>query len=160
MNRIYKTIITLAALAAAVSCYKEPVFEFAEDGPDMTVSCAESALMGGNIDFTADIYDQDYPLSVLKAKLYWDLEVGDPVSEFEVRTTSEGTYAGKLAVPFEKDLVDGVAAVVFEAVNTHLGVSCDTVYVAINRPTFDQLTLASGNSWRRSLTPVEGKQHE
>ena len=160
MNRIYKTIITLAALAAAVSCYKEPEFDFAEHGPDMTVSCAETALMGGNIDFTADVYDKDYPLSVLKAKLFWDLEVGDPVSEFEVRTNAEGTYAGKLAVPFEKDLVDGIAAVVFEAVNTHLGYSYDTVYVAINRPTFDQLTLASGNSWRRSLTPVEGKQHE
>ena len=113
MNRIYKTIITLAALAAAVSCYKEPEFDFAEHGPDMTVSCAETALMGGNIDFTADVYDKDYPLSVLKAKLFWDLEVGDPVSEFEVRTNAEGTYAGKLEVPFEKDLVDGIAAVVF-----------------------------------------------
>ena len=36
MNRIYKTIITLAALVAAVSCYKEPEFDFAEHGPDMT----------------------------------------------------------------------------------------------------------------------------
>ena len=160
MNRIYKTIIILAALAAAVSCYKEPTFEFAEHGPDMTVTCGESALMGGNIDFTADVYDEDYPLSVLKAKFYWDVEIGEPVSEFEVRTLTEGTYAGKLAVPFAKDLVDGIAAVVFEAVNTHLGVTYDTTYVAISRPKFDQLTLASGSSWRKSLTPVEGKQYE
>ena len=160
MNRIFKAIMVLGTLAALSSCYKEPVFEFAQKGPDMTIDCDESALMGGKIDFTADLSDAEYPLSVLNAKLYWDLEMGLVASETQLRTATEGTYAGSLSIPFVKDLSNGIAAVVFNAVNTHLGESFDTVYVAINRPQFESLTLASGDSWRRSLTPVEGKTHE
>ena len=160
MNRIYKTLIALSALVAATSCYKEPEFDFAQKGPDMTLTCDESALMGGKIDFVADVYDSQYPLSVINAKLYWDLELGNPVSEVEIRTKTEGTYAGSLSVPFEAKLSDGIAAVVFKAVNTHLGETYDTVYVAVNRPKFESLTLASGDSWRRSLTPVEGEEYE
>ena len=161
MNRIFKlAILSLSGVVAFTSCYKEPVFEFAEKGPNTTITCDESALMGGKIDFIADLSDDKYPLSVINAKLYWDVETGDPVSEIEIRTNSAGTYAGSLAVPFEKDIVDGIATVVFTSVNTHLGKTYDTVYVAVNRPVFDALTLASGDSWRRSLVPVEGKEHE
>ena len=158
MNRIYKTLIALSALVALSSCYKEPEFEFAQKGPDMTISCDESALMGGKIDFTADVYDSEYPLSVLNAKLYWDLELGSSVSEIELRTKTEGTYAGSIPVPFEKQLSDGIATVVFKAVNTHLGVTYDTVYVAINRPKFDNLTISSGDNWRRTMAPVDGEE--
>ena len=161
MNKTFKiTLLSLAAVAAFSSCYKEPVFEFAEKGPNTSIECDESALMGGKIDFVADLSDDKYPLSVINAKLYWDIETGDPVSEIEIRTKSAGTYAGTLKVPFQKDIVDGIAAVLFTSVNTHLGVTYDTVYVAVNRPVFESLTLASGESWRRSLVPVAGKDYE
>jgi len=160
MNRIYKTFIALSALVAVSSCYKEPEFEFAQKGPDMTITCDESALMGGKIDFTANLTDEQYPLSTIIAQLYWDLELGNPVSEVVVRTKSEGTYLGSLPVPFEKLLPDGIAAVVFKATNTHLGVTYDTTYVSVTRPKFESLTLASGDSWRKSLTPVEGEEYE
>ena len=100
MNRIYKTFIALSALVAVSSCYKEPEFEFAQKGPDMTVTCDESALMGGKIDFTADVYDKDYPLSVINAKLYWDIDL-DAVQEVELRTKTEGTYAGTFAASMD-----------------------------------------------------------
>ncbi len=158
MNRIYKTFIALSALVAVSSCYKEPEFEFAQKGPDMTVTCDESALMGGKIDFMADVYDKDYPLSVINAKLYWDIDL-DAVQEVELRTNTEGTYAGTIKVPYEKGLIDGIATVVFTAVNTHLGKTYDTVYVAVNRPKFDNLTIVSGD-WRRTMAPVEGKDFE
>ena len=160
MNRIFKAIMVLGTLSALSSCYKEPVFEFAENGPEMTVTCDEYAFLGGKIDFTADVKDSEYPLSVINAKLYWDLELGDVVTEVQIRTTTEGTYAGSLSVPFEKALNDGIATVVFKAVNTHLGETLDTVYLAVSRPQFESLTITSGDSWRRSLTPVEGKSHE
>lgn len=160
MNGIYKTIIALSALAAVTSCYKEPEFEFARRGPEMSVSCDESALMGGKIDFTADVSDSEYPLSVVKAVLYWDLEVGEIASEVQIRTKTDGTYLGSIPVPFVKDLVDGIAPVVFTAVNTHLGETHDTVYVAVSRPKFESLTLVSGDSWRRTLSKVEGKEYE
>ena len=115
--------------------------------------------MGGKIDFMADLSDDKYPLSVINAKLYWDVETGDPVSEVEIRTESAGTYAGSLAVPFQKDIPDGIATVVFTSVNTHLGKTYDTVYVAVNRPKFESLSLVSG-SWKKNLVPVEGKEHE
>lgn len=158
MNRIYKTLIALSALAVVTSCYKEPEFEFAQTGPDLTVTCDESALMGGEIDFVADIYDDSYPLSVLKVELYWDLELGEAVSEVELRAKTEGSHLGTLPVPFEKDLNDGIAAVVFKAVNTHLGETCDTAYVAISRPDFETLTLRSG-SWNRTMSKVEGEAY-
>ena len=161
MNNTLKiTLCSLAAAVAFTSCYKEPTFEFAEKGPNTSITCDETAVMGGKIDFVADLSDDKYPLSVLNAKLYWDVETGDPVSEVEIRTKETGTYAGYLKVPFEKDIVDGIATVVFTSVNTHLGKTCDTVYVAVNRPVFQALTLSSGDSWRRSLVPVEGKDHE
>ena len=78
------------------------MFEFAEKGPNTSITCDEAAYMGGKIDFMADLSDDKYPLSVINAKLYWDVETGDPVSEVEIRTESEGTYAGSLAVPFQK----------------------------------------------------------
>lgn len=160
MNRIFKlAILSLAGTVALTSCYKEPVFEFAEKGPNTSITYDESAYMGGKIDFIADLSDDKYPLSVLNAKLYWDVETGDPVSEVEIRTESEGTYAGSLAVPFQKDIPDGIATVVFTSVNTHLGKTYDTVYVAVNRPKFESLSLVSG-SWKKNLVPVEGKEHE
>jgi len=158
MNRIYKAFIALSVLVAVSSCYKEPEFEFAKKGPDMTVNCDETALMGSKIDFTASISDKQYPLSVIKAKLYWDIDQ-DPVKEIQIRTKADGAYAGAIPVPYEKDLIDGIATVVFTGVNTHLGETHDTVYVAVNRPKFDNLTIVSGD-WRRTMTPVEGENYE
>ena len=92
MNRIFKlAILSLAGTVAVTSCYKEPVFEFAEKGPNTSITCDEAAYMGGKIDFMADLSDDKYPLSVINAKLYLDVETGDPVSEVEIRTESAGT---------------------------------------------------------------------
>ena len=99
MNRIYKAFIALSVLVAVSSCYKEPEFEFAKKGPDMTVNCDETALMGSKIDFTASISDKQYPLSVIKAKLYWDIDQ-DPVKEIQIRTKADGAYAGAIPVPY------------------------------------------------------------
>lgn len=158
MKRIFKTIIALATFAAALSCNKEPEFEFAQSGPDMTVQCDEAALMGGKVDFIVDVHDDKYPLSVVNAKFYWDVDE-DHVSEVELRTKTEGTYAGSLSVPYPAGIPNGIATVVFKAVNTHLGVTYDTLYVAVKRPEFESLTIESGNSWRRSMTKVDGKDY-
>lgn len=32
--------------------------------------------------------------------------------------------------------------------------------MSVTRPKFESLTLASGDSWRKSLTPVEGEEYE
>lgn len=157
-NTLKVTLLSLAAAAVFTSCNTEPEFEFAKTGPTMTVECAENALMGGKIDFVVDVRDDKYPLSVVNAKFYWDVEE-DHVSEVEIRTKTEGTYAGSVSVPYPAGIPDGIGTVVFKAVNTHLGVTYDTLYVAIKRPEFETLTIESGDSWRRSMTKVEGTDY-
>lgn len=159
MNNIFKlTILSFAGVLAFASCNTEPEFEFAQTGPEMTVECDQSALMGGKIDFVIDIKDNKYPLSVVNAKLYWDIDE-DHASEVEIRTKTEGTYAGSLPVPYPAIIDDDYATVVFTAVNTHLGKTYDTLYVAVNRPKFESLTIESGDSWRKTMSKVEGQDY-
>ena len=146
MNKLFKIAILMASgVMALASCQKEFQFEFAEKGPEMTVNCESAGYLGGSIEFSVDLSDENYPLSVLKAQLFTDLDVEggkpEPLSAFEVRTKEEGTYEGKLDVPYSVNVPDGNMAVVFTSVNTHLGYTYDTVYVAISRPKYEYLTL-------------------
>lgn len=146
MNRIIKiSTLSLFSIIVLAACQREFQFEFAQSGPDMVISCDESVNLGGKIDFTVDITDDVYPLSQLTVSLYADLDVegSAPVPEavFVTRTKDPGTYAGKLTVPFSQNTRNGNMALVFEAVNTHLGYTYDTLYVAVSRPEYEYLTL-------------------
>ena len=161
MNKIFKiATFALTGMLAFASCQKEFQFEFAQDGPEMTVTCESQAYLGGVIDFSVDLSDTKYPLSVLKAQLFTDLDVegGKPVPEdaFEVRTKEDGTYEGTLNVPYSVNVPDGNMAVVFTAVNTHLGYTYDTVYVAVSRPKYEYLTLKTedGGEYRMEKKDV------
>ena len=146
------SMFLLAGAALAVSCKQEFEYKFAEKGPDLTVSSfSESAYMGGSLSFSVDINDDDFDLSTLKAKLYFDQ---DMVSDTTIRTKTDGTYEGVLEVPFLANIPNGTASLVFEAQNVGQAITADTVAVAVSRPEFEYLTLVTsdGQQYRMEST--------
>ena len=115
----------ICGAAALVSCMKTPELVLADKGPDMTVnSCTESAYMGADLKFSVTVSDDDFALSTLKARLYYDdAQVGETV----IRTKENGTYEGSLTAPLYKDIPDGIASVVFASQNVGMGLTYDTL---------------------------------
>lgn len=140
MNRIVKiSVCLLAGCMSMLSCQKEFKYVFADKGPDLKVnSFSESAYMGGEIEFSVDISDSDFDLSTLKAQLFFDQ---DMVSDTTIRTRQNGTYTGKLSIPFLANIPDGNASLVFVGQNVGQAITKDTVEVAVSRPEFSYLTL-------------------
>ena len=159
MNRIFKIAsIALAGVAALASCQKTPEFITTEVGPDMTVnSCTESTYMGAEIKFSVDVNDKDFALSTLKAKLLYD---ETEVNNVTIRTKENGTYEGTILAPLYADVPNGVASVVFASQNVGMGLSYDTVYVALKRPDFPTLTLKTEDGTDYELTKVNEDEYK
>jgi hypothetical protein len=159
MNRIFKIAsIALAGVAALASCQKTPEFITTEVGPDMTVnSCTESTYMGAEIKFSVDVNDKDFALSTLKAKLLYD---ETEVSNVTIRTKENGTYEGTILAPLYADIPNGIASVVFASQNVGMGLSYDTVYVALKRPDFPTLTLKTEDGTDYELTKVNDDEYK
>ena len=159
MNRIFKIAsIALAGVAALASCQKTPEFITTEVGPDMTVnSCTESTYMGAEIKFSVDVNDKDFALSTLKAKLLYD---ETEVNNVTIRTKENGTYEGSLQAPLYKDIPDGIATVVFTSQNVGMGLSYDTLYVQLQRPDFESLTLVTEEGENYVLPRTEAYKYE
>ena len=140
MNRIFKIAsIALIGVAALASCQKTPEFITTEVGPDMVInSYTESTYMGADIKFSVDVNDKDFALSTLKAKLLYGKS---EVKNLTIRTKENGTYEGAIQAPLYADIVDGFATLVFTSQNVGMGLSYDTVYVALKRPDFSTLAL-------------------
>lgn len=146
MNRIIKiSSLALAGVLAVSACRQEFQFEFSQDGPEMTVTCSEAAYMGGKIAFSVDLAEKTYPMSQLTVQLFTDLDVEGakptPLEEYVVRTKENGTYDGSIPVPYLQNVRNGNMAMIFSAVDTHLGYIRDTVYVNVARPEYEYLTL-------------------
>ena len=140
MNKIFKiALIALAGVATLASCQKTPEFITTEVGPEMVVnSYTEATYMGADIKFSVDVNDKDFALSTLKARLlYGQTEVNNVT----IRTKENGTYEGTIQAPLYAEIPDGSASLVFASQNVGMGLSYDTVYVALKRPDFSALTL-------------------
>jgi len=143
-----KSIIFLAVSAALLwGCNDDSMdVKFTQKGPQMEIlSCDETAFMGDSIRFSVSLND-DFPLSTLKADLYYD-ETG--VSNVTIRTKEDGTYSAAISSPIFADISDGTASLIFTARNTGLGITKDTVEVAVSRPDCEYLTLV-----------LEGKEYK
>lgn len=143
MKNLFKSsIFILVGLLYLAACQPKMKFEFASKGPNMEIECPEEAVMGGVLPFKVTLTDDKYPLSTLTAKLMYEELV---VDEIEIRTKEEGEYVDTLSAAFLKNIPSGQATVIFTAVNTHLGKTHDTVYVDINHPIFEYLTLRTSS---------------
>ena len=161
MNRIFKiAALALAGGLAIASCQKTPEYITTDVGPEMTVnSWTESTYMGADIKFSVDVKDSDFALSTLKAKLMYD---ETEVSNITIRTKENGTYEGAITAPLFKDIPNGIASLIFTSQNVGLGLSYDTVYVALKRPDFETLTLKSEDGEDYTLAKVgeDGYKYE
>ncbi len=138
--------IAVAALLAFAACKNEEVPT--GEGPEMTVVCDESALMGDLFKFKVTLQD-NVPLSTLKAELLFDQTV---VSEITKRTTTNGTYEDGLEIPFYKDIPDGVATVRFTAQNTNFAKTIQNKDVSVSRPDFEYLSLKTATGLTYDMT--------
>ena len=161
MKRIFKiATLALAGGLAVASCQKTPEFITTDVGPEMTVnSWTESTYMGADIKFSVDVNDADFALSTLKAKLFYD---ETEVSNVTIRTKENGTYEGAIQAPLFKDIPNGIASLVFASQNVGMGLSYDTVYVALKRPDFETLTLKSedGKEYTLAKAGEDGYKYE
>jgi hypothetical protein len=142
--------MTLAAVAVMACQPKEPAFLTTDKGPQQTVNCDATALMGSDFRFTVDLQDP-IALSTLKVQLKFDDTV---VADTTIRTKTNGTYAGRLLVPFYKDIPDGVATAVFTSQNIQFGVTTEEKDVHVTRPEFEYLLLkpVAGGEYRMEKT--------
>ena len=159
MNKIFKiAAVALAGAAALASCQREPEFRTTDIGPEMTVnSCTESTYMGADIKFSVSINDKDFALSTLKAKLLYD---ETEVNNVTIRTKENGTYEGTIQAPLYKDVPDGIASVVFASQNVGMGLTYDTLFVQLQRPDFESLTLVTEEGEDYVLPRVEAYKYE
>ena len=142
--------MTLAGLVLMACQQKEPEFLTTDKGPVQTIHCDASALMGSEFHFSVDLQDP-IALSTLKVQLKFDDTV---VADTTIRTKTQGTYEGKLLVPFYKDIPDGVATAVFSSQNIQFGLTTEEKDVRVSRPDFEYLTLksVSGSEYRMEKT--------
>ena len=159
MNKIFKiAAVALAGAVALASCQREPEFRTTDIGPEMTVnSCTESTYMGADIKFSVSINDKDFALSTLKAKLLYD---ETEVNNVTIRTKENGTYEGTIQAPLYKDVPDGIASVVFASQNVGMGLTYDTLFVQLQRPDFESLTLVTEEGEDYVLPRVEAYKYE
>ena len=159
MNRIFKIAsIALIGVAALASCQKTPEFITTEVGPEMVInSYTESTYMGADIKFSVDVNDKDFALSTLKAKLLYD---ETEVNNVTIRTKQNGTYEGTIQAPLFAEIPNGIATVVFASQNVGMGLSYDTVYVALKRPDFASLTLKTEEGAEYQLARVNEDEYK
>ena len=145
--------MTLAAVALMACQQKEPEFLTTDKGPVQTVTCDAAALMGSDFVFSVNLQDE-IALSTLKVQLKFDETV---VADTTIRTKTNGSYEGRLLVPFYKDVPDGVATAVFTSQNIQFGVTTEEKDVRVSRPDFEYLTLktVSGTEYKMEPTGEE-----
>ena len=142
--------MTLAAVAVMACQPKEPAFLTTDKGPQQTVNCDAAALMGSDFNFSVDLQDA-IALSTLKVQLKFDETV---VADTTIRTKTNGSYAGRLLVPFYKDIPNGVATAVFTSQNIQFGLTTEEKEVRVSRPDFEYLVLkpVAGGEYRMEKT--------
>ena len=146
-----KFLYMMMAAVAVMACQqKEPEFLTTDKGPQQTINCDAAALMGSDFNFSVDLQDP-IALSTLKVQLKFDDTV---VADTTIRTKTNGAYAGRLLIPFYKDIPDGVATAVFTSQNIQFGLTTEEKDVRVSRPDFEYLLLkpVTGGEYRMEKT--------
>mgnify|MGYP000123861944 CR=1 FL=1 len=135
--------VSLIAGAGLMACNDDPELQTTDVGPEMKILSSDaSALFGSVVRFEVSMTDQ-HPLSTLKGQLYFDDEM---VAETVIRTKTNGTYEGTVAVPFYKEISDGAATLRLVGQNTLFGLTTLETQVAVSRPDPDHIFFVSGDT--------------
>lgn len=135
--------VSLIAGAGLMACNDDPELQTTDIGPEMKILSSDaSALFGSVANFEVSMTDQ-HPLSTLKGQLYFDDEM---VGETVIRTKTNGTYEGSVAVPFYKEISDGTATLRLIGQNTYFGLTTLETQVDVSRPDPDHIFFVSGDT--------------
>lgn len=150
-KKINKGILLLIALSITfiLSCIKEKEYDYFIGNPTLSLTTnLQSAQFGDSVSFTAQVADNEIALSTLKAQLYF---TDDVVSETTIRTDHNGTYSGKIYVPFYKDIPNGKATLKFTLQNISKKAIEQEVELNIVRPDYPYLNLITATKTYKML---------
>ena len=141
MKTLKYTLSIIFGLLLTVSCSNNDN----NDAPGKPVMTSEtsfsSAMFGDSLAFKMKVSDEgNIPLSTLKAQLYFGDEL---VSSTTIRTKNYQEYAGKIYIPFFKNIPNGTATLKFVLQNIHFTKVEQTYSLALTRPDYDHLTLVT-----------------
>ena len=153
MKTLKYIALSLLAAACTTACKDDPELLTTDVGPEMTaVSSDASGVFGGKVGFEATMTDR-YALSTLKAQIFFDDEM---VAEEVIRTKSDGTYSGSVALPFYKNIPDGDATLRLVGQNVRFGQTFVERPLAASRPKPDHLVFVLGEQeYRMEPTGVD-----
>lgn len=100
----------------------------------------QKGFFGDSLQFSFDVKDTEVPLSTLKAQLFYS---EDMVSETVIRTKSNGTYTGKIYIPYYANIPNGTATLKFVLQNTSLTITEESFQLPLERPDYPYLTLVT-----------------
>jgi len=147
MKQLKNNLYIFVCLVLVLSCQKEKEYTYNIGNPSITINNAPtSALFGDSLVFNVAVEDKDVPLSTLKVQLYF---TDDIVSETTIRTKENGSYTGKIYVPFLKDIPNGTATLKFVLQNISQKKAVKEIDLPLSRPNFPYLDLVtSTNTYR------------
>lgn len=134
------SILFLFSLILWSSCSDDE--EKKAGNPMMDINSEFSSVMyGDSLPFTINVSDE-VPLSTLKARIYYGAE---KVSEVIIRTKENGSYSGKIYVPFYKDMADGQAKLEFVLQNINFTLNEISYDLSVTRPVYPYLTFVTAD---------------
>lgn len=142
MKTHYLILLAILTMSSLFGCDDD---EDNAGQPQLAVSgVPASAFFGDSLSFTAQVSDlESVPLSTLKARLFFGTDL---VSETVIRTKTEGSYSGKLFVPFLPNIPDGTASLQFVVQNIEFATKEQTMQLPLSRPDFPYLTLVTSDA--------------
>ncbi|MGJ1505935.1 DUF5125 domain-containing protein [Sphingobacterium siyangense] len=134
-------LLGTAAITAVSSCKKDEKYTYQIGDPKIELKSPISAAnFGDSLEFQVHVSDSEVALSTVKAQLYF---TDDKVTETVIRTKQNGDYAGKIYVPFLKDIPDGKATLKFVVQNISQKMTEQSFDINLSRPDFPYLTLVT-----------------
>lgn len=143
---IYALAATLLT-SMQLACQRDTNYTYNVGEPVINVAEKfERAFFGDSLLFTAQVSDATIDLSTLKVQLFY---TDDLVSETTIRTKADGTYSGKIYVPFYQYVPDGTATLKFVLQNISKKTTEKEFAVDLSRPDYPYLNLVTADKTYR-----------
>ena len=147
MKRFFNILMVAVAVAITASCETKTPAPAAFEISSCTI--AESAEFGTNVDFTVTAAEAaNVTVTIVN-------EEGAAVATSTVRESAEGVFAGKLAIPYTKNIADGTYSVLVLAIGKTSDRAEKMLSINLAHPEFQSVSLVTEGT-RFPLTKGEG----
>jgi len=142
MKKLINYTAILCLFTLLFSCKEDEfIVPIGGGSPSMEITnLPQTAFFGDSLAFSVNVKDQGVALSTLKAQLLFS---GEVVAEKIIRTKDYGEYAGKLFVPFLKNIPNGAAELKLTLENVELVKADTSQSITISRPDFPYINLVT-----------------